>query len=386
MKVLLYCQHVLGIGHFFRSLEIAKALAPHQVLFVEGGQPLPSITLPSHVKRFLLPPLMMDEAFEGFNLEGEELLKVQKERKEKLLKAYEEFSPDVLIIELFPFGRRRFSFELIPLLERAVGDGRKRLIVCSLRDILVEKPNIERYESWVLKHLNGFFDLLLVHSDERIMRLEESFFRVDDILIPIHYTGFVARESARRKVRKDYQRSKKVVVSTGGGKVGSELIEATILAIRDIQSLPLEVEIYMGPFMDEFTKTHLRHIAKGDDRIKFKPFTVNFVKLLSQAEVSISMAGYNTLMDLLTTGIHSILYPFKQNREQRLRAERFAPFGNFVIIDEAKPEVIRRELEAILTRESTPSLDLKESINLQGAETTRSILEEELSRREFSIY
>jgi predicted glycosyltransferase len=29
MKIACYCQHVLGIGHFHRSLEICKALAVH---------------------------------------------------------------------------------------------------------------------------------------------------------------------------------------------------------------------------------------------------------------------------------------------------------------------------------------------------------------------
>ena len=34
MRVLHYCQHVLGIGHLFRSLAICRALAPHPVVLV----------------------------------------------------------------------------------------------------------------------------------------------------------------------------------------------------------------------------------------------------------------------------------------------------------------------------------------------------------------
>ncbi|HID02727.1 MAG TPA: glycosyltransferase, partial [Desulfobacterales bacterium] len=44
MKVACYCQHVLGIGHFHRSLEICKALAErHETVMILGG---PDVTLP----------------------------------------------------------------------------------------------------------------------------------------------------------------------------------------------------------------------------------------------------------------------------------------------------------------------------------------------------
>lgn len=387
MKILFYCQHVLGIGHFFRSFEIAKSLAPHQVLFVEGGQPLIDIPFPSHIRRLLLPPLMMNETFEKFNVEGEELLRVQKSRRDELLKAYRDFLPDVIIIELFPFGRKKFSFELIPLLEKTERDSKKVIVVCSLRDILVEKADKDRHELWVLQNLNRFFDLLLIHADERITRLEESFSRVDQILIPIYYTGFVARKPAKAKIEKcDGRTHRKIVVSTGGGKVGSELIEAAILALRKIRSTSLEMEIYIGPFMESSTKDHLLSIARDDERIRFRPFALDFLEVLLKADISISMAGYNTMMDLLSTGTYGILYPFKQNREQSLRAERLAKFGNFVVINDATPEVVAQEIETALKVVSSPIGQLKHSLNLRGAEETRKLLEEILVQRNFSIH
>lgn len=389
MKVFFYCQYVLGIGHFFRSFEIAKALAPNRVLFIEGGQPFLTVPCPSHVTRLFLPPLMMDETFEKFNLEGEELLRVQNDRKEKLIKAYEEFLPDVVIIELFPFGRKKFSFELIPLLEKISADKRKTLVVCSLRDILVEKKNRESYESWVLRHLNNFFHALLIHADERVMRLEESFSRTSEISIPVYYTGFVARRPAKRKITANRPKEvKKIAVSTGGGKVGGELIEGTILAVREIKNPHLEVEIYIGPFMDETMRKHLKKTAESDNRVQFRDFTPDFVEVLAGVDISISMAGYNTLMDILTAGTYGILYPFRQNREQRLRAEKLARFGNFAIIDEAKPEIIRREIELALSCiPSTKSRRISgQALNLMGADITKTIIERELSHRGFSIH
>jgi predicted glycosyltransferase len=40
MKIIQYCQHVLGIGHLFCSLEISRALSDHEVILITGGPPV----------------------------------------------------------------------------------------------------------------------------------------------------------------------------------------------------------------------------------------------------------------------------------------------------------------------------------------------------------
>ena len=82
---MLYCQHVLGIGHFFRGMAIARALAGHDVLFVEGGEPLKGFDPPAHVKRLFLPPLMMDPEFDHLQARSVDLDGVKAARKELLL-------------------------------------------------------------------------------------------------------------------------------------------------------------------------------------------------------------------------------------------------------------------------------------------------------------
>ena len=57
---------------------------------------------------------------------------IQKERTGKLLEIFRELQPDLLVTELFPFGRRRFCFELLPLLDAARAG--KTPVICSVRD------------------------------------------------------------------------------------------------------------------------------------------------------------------------------------------------------------------------------------------------------------
>jgi predicted glycosyltransferase len=62
MKIIFYCQHVLGIGHLFRAREICKALVGHEVILVTGG-PQIETKLPKHVSVVKLPGLQMDREF-----------------------------------------------------------------------------------------------------------------------------------------------------------------------------------------------------------------------------------------------------------------------------------------------------------------------------------
>ena len=57
MRIVQYCQHVLGVGHFHRSLEIARALSPHEVIMVTGGAEV-DCNWPDNVRRIQLPGLI----------------------------------------------------------------------------------------------------------------------------------------------------------------------------------------------------------------------------------------------------------------------------------------------------------------------------------------
>jgi len=118
-KVLFYCQHVLGMGHFIRSMEIVRALKDFEVCFLNGGEIVPGFELPPSVEVVNLPPLTSDADFKEVRSDGPRPLEEIKEvRRLKILSEFERFKPDFFIIELFPFGRRKFAFELVPLLAR----------------------------------------------------------------------------------------------------------------------------------------------------------------------------------------------------------------------------------------------------------------------------
>ena len=148
MKIIFYCQYVWGMGHLFRSIELVRALAGHDVVLVAGGREV-DVELPDHVTLVRLPGLFMDEQFTTLIPENaaKTVDDIQRERKDILFSLFEKHQPDIFVIELYPFGRTLFGFELQPLLD-GIRQGRfgEMKVVCSLRDILVEKkdPHLSR--------------------------------------------------------------------------------------------------------------------------------------------------------------------------------------------------------------------------------------------------
>ena len=58
MKIAYYCQHVLGVGHFHRSLEVCRALLNnHDVTMVVGG---PDVAVDVPGLSFLKLPALQD--------------------------------------------------------------------------------------------------------------------------------------------------------------------------------------------------------------------------------------------------------------------------------------------------------------------------------------
>lgn len=341
MKVICYCQHVLGIGHFHRSLEICKALAvQHETVMVLGG---PDVYLPeTDVTFHQLPGLMMDSNFSKLipcdakqNLEQLKIL-----RKEQLLNLFKDFQPDIFLVELFPFGRKAFGFELIPIFTGiAMGTLSPCLRLCSLRDILVEKKDKEKYETRVLNSLNDSFDGLLIHSDPDYIPLDHTFSATDSITIPTKYTGFVTpkRTQTKNSIRPQLKLSKEdklVVASIGGGNVGAELLQATAAAATLLDNnKQIHFHLFTGPYSAPDLQDKLK--AYESNHIHIHSFCDNFPDWLQAADLSISMAGYNTCMNLLEASIPALLHPFTQNREQRMRVAAFSDCCDFTLLETA---------------------------------------------------
>jgi len=387
-RVLIYCQHVLGMGHLIRSMAIARALKNCTVVFVNGGESISGIEIPSWVTIVNLPPITSDSEFQRLNIHSESttLEQVQRARKNRLLELFRQVRPDVVIIELFPFGRKRFAFELLPLLAHIRLSAPSTKVVCSLRDILVTKPDQVRHEDWVVSLMNRYFDLLLIHSDPTFQTLDETFSRCQDLRCGVQYTGFVTQDSdVLTDCQPTYDPSASdgiplILASIGGGRVGYELLEGTVRASA-LLTTPHRLAVFTGPYMPDQQYETLCRLASQQPHIEVQRFTPSFQALMQQAALSISMAGYNTCMNLLKTGTRALVLPFTghKNDEQTIRAKKLEQRGLLTVLEpeDLNPDRLAKQFEISLT---SPCPD-QHSINTDGSTNTATAIERLVTQR-----
>lgn len=339
-RLVFYCQHILGMGHLVRSMEIVRGLVnDFQVCFINGGEVIEGFAVPPEVEVVNLPAIKTDSEFQTLQPVDASLTlaEVQEIRKMQLLQVCKRIQPDVLMIELFPFGRGKFSFELIPLIEQVRSLKACAKIVCSLRDIVVTKRDQAKYEQKVCKLMNQYFDLLLVHGDPQFQPLEETFSRVRDLHCPVYYTGYVVQPQPETDTPPICDRPL-ILVSVGGGRFGHELLECVVQTAPILANqLPHLVQVFTGPFMPEAKFAELQAMAQGNSNLRIDRFTPNLLAYMQQADLSISMSGYNTTMNVLTTGVRAMILPFTGNddQEQTIRAAKLEQLG---VVDRISPE------------------------------------------------
>lgn len=374
--ILFYCQHLLGVGHLTRSLALCRALCERfDVVLAQGGPDIGRTVEHPRFRRLQLTPLLMRE-------ETNELYDPRQQRAPDSILAERRAQLDALVqtqdfaavvVELFPFGRKKFASEIFHLLDAVKARRPRCLTACSLRDILVEKRDGPERERRMAAVVNERFDLVLVHSDADLIRLEETFSQTAAIAERLRYTGFVTEQAGLPSGRVIPERRPEVLVSLGGGLVGTEL---ALAVLRVAPHFPhLLFRFILGPYAAPELCDALRDAQAdpGAGRVRAEEFRPDFEHELRQVALSVSLAGYNTVMNILSTRTPALVLPHDANREQGLRAGRLAECGLLRVLgrDDLKPAALRMALERALQFKPT-----EVAVDLNGANATAAILAE----------
>ncbi len=365
-KVLFYCQHLLGIGHVTRSLSIVNELSKSfAVTYVQGGPEVPLRPV-AVVKKVQLDPLLMRESDSTLYdpLEKRSVEEIFQSRKNQLsaLGAF-----DAIVIELFPFGRRKFRKEVFHLLEEMKKKNSKVKVFCSVRDILVAKPNGEKRDMEVAEAVNKYFDGVWVHADQQLISFADTFSQEEKIRDKIQYTGFVAEPSKPQAK----ERAKEVLLSLGGGSVGEELYRAAIAVVPEFPEYTFR--FVFGPYTSQTLRQELTaRLANFKNRVEFCELLPNFEEELSRSALSLSMAGYNTVMNLVNTRTPALVLTYDANEEQITRARLLEKKGFLGVLQpkDLQPKVLAEKIRERLRLPYPEVLP-----DLKGTEKCRIFLE-----------
>ncbi|HTR84684.1 MAG TPA: glycosyltransferase [Reyranella sp.] len=373
-RVLFHVQHLLGIGHVRRAAVLARTLAASgfDVLLVSGGAPL-KLDL-GRARFHQLPPVRArDEGLrELCQLDGAPLDDAfRADRRRVLLDLLAAERPDIVITEQFPFGRTQLHFELLPLLEAARAMMPKPLIVSSVRDVVRRTARPERIAETL--GLLDDFDLVLIHADPRLADFAKSFAGWDGIARRAVYTGYVGESVPATRTQAG---AGEVIVSVGGGAVGAPLLKAALGARAASAAAERTWRLLLGDNLADVDRAALPKAAG----IVIERARSDFTTLLSNAALSISQAGYNTVVETLCCADRAVLVPFATEREteQNDRARMLAERGMVAMVP--ADELSAGSLAAAVDRAlAGPSIRSFPPCDVRGAAATAELLQARLA-------
>ncbi|WP_066477124.1 glycosyltransferase [Bosea sp. WAO] len=373
--VLIAVTHLLGVGHLVRARHLAAALAQagYAVTLASGG--MPDGKAASGYRFVQLPPVrvegtdfrnLLDEA--GHPAAPERL----SARAAGLVALARELRPDVVVTEHFPFGRRQLAGEFLALIE-AVREARPQaLVLSSIRDVLVAPQRADRLAE-AERRIVALFDGVLVHGDRGFLPLEASWPVTPVIAERLHYTGYLATPAASTS---EQEESGEILVSGGGSAAALPLFR---LAVATAGLLPRrDFRVLVGKAVPEPEFAGLMRHAPGN--VVVERARPDFPALLGRCALSLSLAGYNTVLDLVQARRPALVAPFDAGNEteQAIRAAALERAGLArVIRPEAGPEALAAAIAGAL--EAGPPAPLP--VALDGAAGTVAAIARLCARR-----
>ena len=381
-RVLLYSHDTFGLGNIRRTLLLAQEVIDQYpraaVLLITGSQVIHSFRIPEGVDYIKLPCLdrIDAERYESrFLVECSEAVK--RTRSAIIEKTVLGFAPNLIIVDKRPAG---VDGELADTLKALRTRNFPTRLVLGMRDILDEprktRESLKNNRSFEV--IRDYYDEVWIYGAQSIFDTVREYGFPDDIARITHYCGYLKRPTL---VTNRNGGPPHVLVTTGGGGDGSRMIQAYLEGLSNLpRNVALKSTIVFGPQMSAATRAEITTRFEYLTDVEFREFEPGLMELYAQADLVVSMAGYNTVCELLSFGRSAILVPRAEPvKEQLIRARLLKAAGLFEMVepDELSPETLIAKVLHGLNH----AADLPVRIDLQGLprirERIRELLEEE---------
>ncbi len=365
---MVYSHDTFGLGNIRRMLAICKhvhsSIRDSSILIVSGSPMLQSFRVEPGIDYIKLPCLKRTELGDlGVRFLDLDVSEIVRLRRELILSTVMSYRPDVVLVDKKPDG---LAGELEPSLRHIKCSLSQTRMYLVLRDIL--DSSSATVDDWTRRGyydvVRWFYDGVLVLGDRSIFDVCEEYQFPPGLREKVHHCGYVQRQPPGRprcEIRSELgvgDAESLVLVTAGGGEDGYEMFSASLAATSSLgQRLPLKTVLVTGPELDAERTQVICKAAQSRNDLRLIEFTDDLMSYMSAADVVISMAGYNTVCELLSLRKRAIVVPrVRPVEEQRIRAERLAGFGAFRIIlpDELKPSILERAIEEDLQLAHSP--------------------------------
>jgi predicted glycosyltransferase len=367
LSLMTYSHDGYGLGHLRRNSNIAARFVEEMpgstVLMLTGCSAGNPFLLPKGVDFIKVPSLIKVDTgvYTPLSLRvGRQ--KAKAIRSSIIESAVTQFKPHVFLVDHVPAGIRG---ELLPTLRMLRELDHPPVIVLGLRDI-IDDPNVV-CELWrkemTYETIRKCYDEVLIYGCKELFDAALHY-RIDaEFSGRVRYCGYVCSEGplkSREQVRADLriQSEKLVVITAGGGHDGYPLMQTCLEAFQIIgRQISFEVVMITGPLMDPEQRELLRGQARN---LGMRVITCveDPPSFINAADLVITMGGYNTLCEVVSSGRKALVVPRLGPRaEQRMRTRLLQERGLIDVLDprEASARKLAERIMMDLERTDFPS-------------------------------
>lgn len=353
---LLYSHDALGLGHVRRMLAIAgAALAGRSdlsALLLTCSPQVDALPLPTGLDYIKLPSARKLTAHQyvprTLRVEPSRLTDLRSALIADVARVYE---PEFVLVDKSPLGLMGELTPALGLLQAR--DGVAARLALGWRDILdgPARTRAEWQTKGTLESIERWYDEVWIYGDPEVFDSRVEYDMPDRIAERVRFTGYLAPRvdpQAVARARAHMRDEPFALVTAGGGEDGEALFATWIEAVRTgAAPAHLRTLLVTGPFLSPDALDRLR--ASAPPSVTVVPFVSGLEAYVAAASLVVSMAGYNTVCEILASGTPAVLTPRSNQRdEQRLRATRLSERGLVEAID--PDQLTRRSLAAAAQR------------------------------------
>ena len=385
-RILMYSHDTFGLGHLRRCRTIAHALVEDyrglEILIISGATIAGAFDYRARVDFVKIPSVIKLRNGEYESMERHRGLEETLKMREAIIRhTAETFQPDIFIVDKEPMGMKGEVESTLTYLKT-----RGTTLVLGLRDVM-DAPHLldaEWKRKGVMPKIAQYYDHIWVYGPpdfyDPLVGLETP----EAVRNKMNFVGFLQRnvpreEAVTRRPEGDY-----LLVTTGGGGDGADLVRDVLNAYKEDRSLDHRALVVLGPYMPARKRFKLTSKASSLPYVEVIEFDNRMEELVAGARAVVAMGGYNTYCEILSFDKPALIVPRTQPREEQLiRATRATELGLVDMLrpdESADPMKMADALRRLLVRQP-PSATAHESIRLEGLPHISHIVGRLLDRR-----
>jgi len=375
--VLIYAQDTTGLGHVRRCTTIARAILERRpdtavLLATKSRWPI-SFDLGPRFDVLKLPAQLTQPAATASEREAEGAA-VRSLRRALLREAVAHLRPRLILVDNEPLG---FGGEMLDALDAAPRETR---LVFGMRDV-VDDPEVtaRRWaEIGALDALRDRFNRIVVYGHPDLFDTLGTYDLPAEARERAVYNGYICAppdsiDVAGFRAHHGLGQEPFVLVTGGGGIDALPVLAASIKAARLIPQRP-RLLLVTGPLMSAEDRATVAALAQPDGHAVRQE--VDLVTAIAAADASVTMGGYNTLVEAMMLGRRPIVLPRATHKqEQLLRARAFEARGLVRCLgtDDLSPDALARALETEIR--SPGQVDARAYLDVHAGRAATLLLE-----------